>query len=94
MTSLRFLWDERKNSVNRKRNGVSFEEAQSVFYDENAKHYFDPDHSQDEDRFIMLGISSRLRILVVCHCHREGGAAIRIFSTRKATRAEQKAYEG
>jgi hypothetical protein len=71
---------------------VSFEEAQSVFYDENAKLYFDPDHSEDEDRFILLGISFQLRVMIVCHCYREGDDAIRIISARKADDQEEGEY--
>lgn len=90
MPEIRFSWDEKKNRSNRRKHGVSFEEAQTVFYDENAKVYFDPDHSSDEDRFILLGISFRLRTLVVCHCYREG--EIRIFSARKADSQEKEDY--
>ena len=67
MNGIRFGWDEDKNRANRRKRGMSFEEAQTVFLDENAIRFFDPDHSVDEDRFLMLGISIRLRILVVCH---------------------------
>jgi uncharacterized DUF497 family protein len=92
MSELRFAWDEKKNQSNQKKHGVSFDEAQTVFYDENAREYFDPDHSQDEDRFIMLGMSLRFRVLVICHCYRESESVIRIVSARKATRSEQKTY--
>jgi hypothetical protein len=68
MDALRFEWDKYKNTVNKRKHGVSFEEAQTAFYDENAMVYFDPDHSEAEDRFILLGMSFRLRMLVVCHC--------------------------
>lgn len=91
MKELRFEWDERKSIENERKHGVSFEEAQTVFYDENAREFFDPDHSQDEDRFIMLGVSVRLRVLVVCHCHRRG-KSIRIISARKANSYEEKDY--
>ena len=70
MNDIRFKWDERKNRENKRKHKVSFEEAHTVFLDENAIRYFDPDHSQDEDRFIMLGMSFTLRVLVVCHCYR------------------------
>ncbi len=92
MTDLRFEWDEAKNRENRRKHGLSFEEAQTIFLDENAKRFFDPDHSQDEDRFIMLGMSFRLRVLVVCHCYRKGEAAIRIISARKADKHEAADY--
>jgi len=91
---LRFSWDDRKNKTNQKKHGISFEEAQTVFFDENAIEFFDPDHSESEDRFLMLGLSYRLRILVVCYCLREGDSEIRIISARKATRKEQKVYFG
>ena len=71
MTDLVFEWDERKNRANRKKHGVSFEEARSAFLDENARVIPDPEHSEEEDRFILLGLSASLRILVVCHCYRE-----------------------
>ena len=88
MTEIQFEWDEAKSRVNRRKHGVSFEEAQSVFLDENAIRFFDPEHSADEDRFLMLGISVRLRVLVVCHCFRSGDAVIRIISARKADKKE------
>lgn len=74
------------------RHKVSFEEAQTVFYDENAIRYFDPDHSDDEDHFLMLGMSFTLRVLVVCHCYRENESVIRIISARKANKQEQSDY--
>ena len=93
MKELRFVWDPQKAEINKKDHQVSFEEARTVFYDENARLRYDPDHSQDEDRFILLGISSILRILVVCHCYREDETTIRIISARKATLTERKQYE-
>jgi uncharacterized DUF497 family protein len=92
MTDIRFEWDEKKNRENKRRHKVSFEEAATVFLDENAIRYFDPDHSEDEDRFIMLGMSFILRVLVVCHCYREHDSVIRIVSARKANKREQSAY--
>lgn len=92
MNEIRFIWDKQKAALNRKKHGVSFEEAQSVFYDDNALEFFDPDHSTDEDRFIMLGMSFQARILVICHCVREEGSVIRIISARKATKRETKNY--
>lgn len=87
-------WDPRKDRANQKKHGVSFEEAQSVFLDENAVQFYDEHHSGQEDRFIMLGLSIRSRMLVVCHCERESGSVIRIFSARKATKSERKYYDG
>jgi uncharacterized DUF497 family protein len=92
MKWLSFEWDSQKSTSNRRKHGISFEEAQTVFADENALLIDDPDHSQDEDRFILLGLSARLRILVVCHCYREHDDVIRIISARKATRSEQIQY--
>jgi len=92
MNKITFVWDEKKNAANQKKHLVSFEEAQSVFYDEDAIEYFDPEHSEMEDRFIMLGLSAHLRILVVCHCYRERNSVIRIISARKATKKERSVY--
>jgi len=92
MRMLRFEWDEQKAIVNAKTHGVSFDEARSVFVDERAKLIDDPDHSEDEDRFILLGLSSALRMLIVCHCYRSEGNLIRIISARKATNKESKFY--
>ena len=92
MAELRFVWDERKDRANLKKHGVSFAEAQTVFYDENAREYPDPDHSADEQRFILLGMSLRLRVLVVCHCYRESESVIRIVSARKANTSEEAVY--
>ena len=92
MNGLRFVWDERKNLANQRKHGVSFEEAQTAFHDENAKVYFDPDHSEDEDRFILLGMSLRLQVLVVCHCYRERESVVRIISARKADKREERDY--
>ena len=89
---LRFEWDERKNIVNRRKHGVSFEEAQTAFFDENAIDYPDPDHSDKEDRFLLLGRSYQLRVLVICHCFRAKRDVIRLISARKATRKERRAY--
>lgn len=92
MPGLEFQWDESKNRENIRKHGVSFEEARSVFSDENALRFFDPDHSEEEDRFIMLGMSSNLRMLVVCHCFRQNDEVIRIISARKADKDEEKNY--
>ncbi|HEX6707138.1 MAG TPA: BrnT family toxin [Albitalea sp.] len=92
MSTIRFDWDERKATLNRNKHGVSFEEARSVFFDERACLIDDPDHSEDEERFILLGLSGSFRLLVVSHCHRSDGHVIRIISARKATPRESKAY--
>ena len=94
MNSIAFSWDDRKNNANQKKHGVSFEEAQTVFFDENAIEYFDPDHSKEEDRYLMLGFSYRLRVLVVSYSLRKNGQEIRIISARRATKKEQKFYSG
>jgi uncharacterized DUF497 family protein len=92
MSALRFEWDERKAAANQHRHGVSFEEARTVFFDERARLIDDPDHSKDEERFILLGLSSTLRLLLVCHCYRSDDDVIRIISARKATPREAKSY--
>jgi len=92
MGALRFEWDERKAAANAKKHGVTFDEARSAFADERAKLIDDPDHSEDEERFVLLGLSSALRMLVVCHCYRSEGNVIRIISARKATTKEAKFY--
>ena len=92
MSDVFFEWDARKNRANQRKHGVSFEEAQTAFFDQNAKVYFDLDHSEDEDRFLLLGISFSLRVMVVSHCYRRGDAIVRIISARKADRQEQDDY--
>jgi len=87
-----FEWDTAKAKANVKKHGVTFEEARSVFFDEYALQYFDPDHSEEEDRFILLGTSFTLNTVVVCHCYREGEMKVRIISARKADQDETKAY--
>ena len=89
---MEFEWDKRKATTNQKKHGVSFEEARTVFLDEHALLIDDPDHSETEERFILLGFSSVSRLLVVCHCYRENDDVIRIISARKATRKESKTY--
>ncbi len=91
---IEFIWDADKAASNLIRHGISFEEAQSIFYDELAIQFYDNDHSGKEDRFLMLGLSSQARIILVCHCEREGGHAIRIISARKATKNERQYYPG
>ena len=89
---LRFEWDEHKNTKNVRKHGISFDDAKTIFADNNALLISDPDHSQSEDRFILLGLSNDLRILVVCHCYRKNEQVIRIISARKATKKEQRIY--
>ncbi len=89
---LRFIWDPEKARTNLKKHGVSLEEAQTVFHDEHALEFYDDVHSAWEDRFLLLGLSSRLRLILVCHCHREQENVIRIISARKATPSEAKHY--
>ncbi len=92
MNELRFSWDQLKNRSNMTKHGVSFEEAQASFLDENALLIPDPDHSKEEERFILLGIGSKLRLLVVIHTYRNDDAEIRIISARKATKREHTFY--
>ena len=92
MSTLHFEWDDRKAAANAKKHGVSFEEARSVFVDERAKLIDDPDHSEDEERFVLLGLSSTLKLLLVCHCYRSEGNVIRIISARKASANEARSY--
>ena len=93
MDELFFEWDANKNITNQKKHHISFEEAKTVFYDENALLIDDPDHSEEEERFILLGFSRRAKLLVVCHCYRQSESVIRISSARKATKTEEKSYE-
>ena len=92
MSDIFFQWDERKSRENKQKHKVSFEEAQTVFFDENAIRFFDPEHSEDEDRFLMLGMSFSLRVLVVCHCYQENESTIRLISARKANKHERLEY--
>ena len=92
MKQLIFEWNDIKNENNQTKHSVSFEEAQTVFFDERAIQFDDPDHSIDEERFLLLGFSQRLNVLVVCHCCRSDESVIRIISARKATKREQKVY--
>jgi uncharacterized DUF497 family protein len=91
---IEFEWDTTKASANKKKHGVSFEEAQSVFYDEFAVQFFDEDNSGAEDRFLLLGFSDEARLLIVCHCELGEGSIIRIISARKATNNESNYYQG
>jgi uncharacterized DUF497 family protein len=92
MDDLRYEWDERKNRANRRKHGVAFEEARTAFLDENARRVSDPDHSIGEDRYILVGLSIRLRLLVVCHSFRESERVIRFISARKADPSERRDY--
>jgi uncharacterized protein len=93
MNAIQFEWDEKKAKSNLKKHGVSFSEAQSVFDDDAARLIPDPDHSEEEERFILLGISCSLKILVVVHCYRDQDSVIRLISARKATKSEAKQYK-
>jgi uncharacterized DUF497 family protein len=92
MNAIRFAWDQAKADENRHKHGVSFEEASTVFGDENARLKHDTDHSQEEDWFVLLGFSARLRLLIVCHAYRENDEVIRIISARRASPTERKQY--
>jgi uncharacterized DUF497 family protein len=92
MGDLRFHWDQRKNRANLRKHGISFEEAETVFSDERGILLDDRDHSEHEERFVLLGLSATLRTLVVCHCYRERDDVIRIISARRATKPERRQY--
>ena len=92
MNKLVFEWDKKKDKSNARKHGVTFEEAQTVFYYEYAIRFFDPEHSENEDRFILLGTSFKSKTLVVCHCFTEEETKVRIISARKADKDEQQAY--
>ena len=94
MSYIRFEWDDEKNRINQNKHQVSFEEASTVFEDENALVIDDPEHSEEEERFIILGFSLRANLLVVCHCWRSSESVIRIISARKATKRESLQYKG
>ncbi len=87
-----FEWDDNKDKLNQKKHGITFEEASSVFYDENAIMFDDPEHSEDEERFVLLGMSEAANVCMVCHCYRKSDSVIRIISARKATRKEEDRY--
>jgi uncharacterized protein len=93
VADLCFEWDDRKNAKNRRKHRVSFEEAQTVFFDEQALLIADPDHSEQEERFVLVGLSSKLRTIVVCHCYRRAEQLIRIISARRADPQERALYE-
>ena len=92
MNGLHFEWDDGKEKANIKKHGVSFDEARTAFYDENAIQFFDPEYSEEENRFILLGMSFKLWIIIVCHCFRESETVIRLFSARKADKDEEHEY--
>ena len=92
MEMIRFEWDEEKSRINRFKHGIDFAEAQTVFDDGNAVLIPDPDHSEQEERFILLGLSAKLNMLVVCHCYRASETVIRLISARKATKKETRQY--
>jgi uncharacterized protein len=91
---IEFEWDKTKAAQNLKKHGVSFDEAKTVFFDDFAIQFYDSDHSDQEDRFILLGLSSSSNVLVVCHCVRDTESVVRIISARKATKTEKKFYQG
>ena len=93
MSELHFEWDSEKAKANLDKHGVSFEEAMSVFYDEVAIEFYDDEHSEWEDRFLLLGLSSDMKLLLVCHCYRSEEGVIRLISARKATKNEAKHYQ-
>lgn len=92
MDMIKFEWDEIKDQINRRKHGISFDEAKTVFYDDDALVIDDPEHSEEEDRFIILGLSGKANLLVVCHCYRASETVIRIISARKATKTEANFY--
>lgn len=92
METIRFEWDSNKNETNKKKHGISFEEAATVFYDTEALVIEDTEHSEEEERFLILGLSSKTNLLVVCHCYRASETVIRIISARKATKTESGYY--
>ena len=94
MDYVSFEWDKAKSIINEEKHGVPFKEPQSVFYDESAVEFFDDTHSDNEDRFLLLGRSYNFRIIMVCHCVLENESKIRIISARKATKNELKFYKG
>jgi len=92
MGNIEFAWDRSKARSNLTKHGVSFEEAQTAFLDENARLLDDPDHSEDEERFVLLGYSFQARCLIVSHCYRESNSVIRLISARRATAKEETMY--
>lgn len=89
---MQFVWDENKNRANQKKHNIAFEEAKTVFYDDNARLIHDPEHSDSEERFILLGLSSSLKLIIVVHAYKEKDEIVRIISARKVTKNESKYY--
>ncbi len=94
MDIIKFEWDENKNQINQRKHGISFDEAKTVFYDEYAILFDDPEHSVDEDRFLIIGMTQKERVCIVSHCYRGQESTIRIISARKATKSEKQIYIG
>ena len=92
METINFEWDENKNKINKNKHGISFEEAKTVFCDEFAILFDDPDHSEEEERFLIIGTTNKEKICIVSHCYREKDSIVRIISARKATKTERKIY--
>lgn len=92
MKELEFEWDSKKDKANANKHGVTFEEAKTAFFDETAMVFHDPDHSSEEDRFILLGMSAQAGVLVVCHCIRDSDSVVRIISARRADKREESDY--
>ena len=92
MKEIKFIWDENKNQINKDKHKISFEEAKTVFYDMEAIVFDDPEHSQEEERFLILGFSEKARLCIVSHCYRENDEVIRIISARRATKNEENYY--
>ena len=93
MKNINFTWDDNKAKINIAKHKISFDEAQTAFDDSNARLIYDPDHSEDEDRFILLGLSGKLKILTVIHCYKDNENTIRLISARKSTKKEEKQYK-
>ena len=91
---MKFEWDPAKSAANRRKHGITFEEAKTVFYDDFAVQFFDDEHSADEARFLLLGLSSDAKLLLVCHCERAQGEVVRLISARRATKRESAFYHG
>ena len=92
--TIKFIWDPKKASSNLRKHGISFEEASTAFVDDKAVQFFDDLHSDDEDRFILLGMSQHFRLLTICHCEQASESTIRLISARRATVKEQQHYQG
>lgn len=92
MDIIKFEWDENKNRINLQKHGISFDEAKTVFYDESAILFDDPEHSEEEERFLIIGVTAQEKICIVSHCYRDEDKKIRIISARKATKSERKIY--